>query len=117
MTNHTADTTPLTLEQWQALPAAARVERRRLGVVGAAPVVNHPITPEEREAARIRCGGRPYYTLVERGEETDLLCAVCHSPYWRCQHVEEISLAYDADREAGTVPSPLGTTDEEEPSG
>lgn len=29
---------------------------------------------------------RTFYTLLENGEETDLLCRECECLYWQCSH-------------------------------
>lgn len=40
--------------------------------------------------------GKTYQTLIENGEETDLLCRKCECLYWQCEHVHEIEAEYEA---------------------
>jgi len=40
--------------------------------------------------------GKTYRTLIENGEETDLLCRKCECLYWQCEHQSEIEKEYDA---------------------
>lgn len=42
--------------------------------------------------------GRTFYTLLENGEETDLLCRECECLYWQCSHAQVIVAEKEARR-------------------
>lgn len=40
--------------------------------------------------------GRTFYTLLEDGKETDLLCRECECLYWQCSHAQVIVNEHEA---------------------
>jgi hypothetical protein len=42
--------------------------------------------------------GKTYRTIMENGEETDLLCRRCECLYWQCEHEREIVAEYEQNK-------------------